>query len=78
MNTSLALSRTHQSVTVKDLITLKKAADNDDNPNAGIDHNNEAHQTQFLGMPLCKVNRVMGVRWLRYLRAGYVCGMPLV
>ena len=31
-----------QSFTVKDFITLKKAADNDDNPNSGIDDNNEA------------------------------------
>lgn len=60
MNTSLALPFAHQSVTVKDLITLKKAADNGDNPNAVTDDNSGAYQTQFMGMPTCKENRVMG------------------
>jgi len=60
MNTSLALPRAHQSVTVKDLITLKKATDNSDNSKAGTDDNSAAYQTQFMGMPICKENRVMG------------------
>jgi len=60
MNTSMALPCAHQSVTVKDLITLKKAADNSDNPKAGKDDNSAVYQTQFMGMPICKENRVMG------------------
>lgn len=56
----MALPCAHQSVTVKDLITLKKAADNSDNPKAGKDDNSAVYQTQFMGMPICKENRVMG------------------
>lgn len=59
MNTSLAFPRANQSVTVKDLISLKKAADNGNNPNAGTDDNSGAYQTQFMGMSICKENRVM-------------------
>lgn len=77
MNNSLAVPRAHQSVTVKDLITLKKAADNSDNPNAGIDNNSGAYQTISVHA-LLQREQGDGVRWLRYLRAGYVCGMPLV
>jgi hypothetical protein len=60
VNTSLALPCAHQFVTVKDLITLKKAADNGDNPNAGTDDNSTAYQTQFMSMPICKKNKVTG------------------
>jgi hypothetical protein len=60
MNTLLAVPCAHQSVTVKDLITLKKAVDNGNNPSAEIDDNSGSYQTQFLGMPHCTMNRVVG------------------